>query len=172
MKLIAIRNVILDSTVYGKALEKDDERQRNYSYVCLELAENGILIPFSISAIEDELSEAPIEYLRKELLKLYKNLPIVKLTVEQTALELTKRYSEKIDNITKEDSLIVAIASVNELDAIISWNRRHLANEQTQKTVKKINDQNGFKTPLITPEDLMTKGSYTPDSRGVLYALE
>ncbi len=54
------------------------------------------------------------------------------------------------------DAQHVAIATVNELDFVVSWNLRHIANVHRQKKVNAINMLNGYTKPLqlITPMEV------------------
>jgi len=54
------------------------------------------------------------------------------------------------------DAQHVAIATVNELDLVVSWNLRHIANIHRQKKVNAINMLNGYNKPLqlITPMEV------------------
>ena len=54
------------------------------------------------------------------------------------------------------DAQHVAIATVNELDFVVSWNLRHIANVHRQKKVNAINMLNGYSKPLqlITPMEV------------------
>lgn len=169
MKLMVIRSVMFDTTVYGKTLESDDEKERDYSYNCIKLVEQGIVTLGSTQLISSEITDTPVEKVKGELIELYQKLNKIELTVDENTTSLANKYLEKLD-LTRVDALLIAICSKNKIDGLISWNRRHLTNDHTQKVVKRINDEKGFKTPLIlTPKQLIDEGTYTPSSRGVLF---
>ena len=54
------------------------------------------------------------------------------------------------------DALHVACASVYEVDFVVSWNLRHIANVRRQEKVQAINPLNGYTnlTQLITPMEV------------------
>ena len=172
MKFTVIRSVIFDSTVYGASLDKHDEERRNYSYNCLKLVEQGIVTLGSSQLISTELMDTPEETVKSDLVELYQRLNKIELAVDDETTSLANKYLEKLD-IPKVDALLISLCSKNRIDALISWNRRHLVNEETQKVVKRINDGSGFKTPLIlTPKHLIDEGKYSLTSRGVLFVTE
>ncbi len=54
------------------------------------------------------------------------------------------------------DAAHLAIATVAEMDYLVTWNCRHLANAQILKKVAKVCGQEGYKMPYVcTPEELM-----------------
>lgn len=54
------------------------------------------------------------------------------------------------------DAYHIAFASVNELDFIVSWNLKHIANVQRQEKVQAINILNGYtkSIQMITPMEV------------------
>jgi hypothetical protein len=55
------------------------------------------------------------------------------------------------------DALHIALSVVNDIDYLVSWNFKHLANVNREKKVLAVNYQNNFFRPIriITPLDLM-----------------
>ena len=54
------------------------------------------------------------------------------------------------------DAVHLAVACVHNIDYLITWNCRHLANGEIIKKLIKINESLGIHTPIIcTPEELM-----------------
>jgi hypothetical protein len=55
-----------------------------------------------------------------------------------------------------EDASHIAIAAVHGMDYLLTWNCKHIANAQMQKTVAGICRAAGYEPPIIcTPEELM-----------------
>lgn len=53
------------------------------------------------------------------------------------------------------DDYHIAIATVNQMDFLVSWNFRHIVNVKTKQMVNLINLQNGYKTiEIIAPPEL------------------
>ncbi len=57
----------------------------------------------------------------------------------------------------REDALHVAVCTIFAVDALVSWNYRHLANIRKQLLVNAINEQHGYNKELhlITPFEMM-----------------
>jgi len=54
------------------------------------------------------------------------------------------------------DALHIAIASVHEIDYLLTWNCRHIASGRTRRGVRDVNSREDLKTPTIcTPEELL-----------------
>jgi len=54
------------------------------------------------------------------------------------------------------DAAHLAVASVHNIDYLVTWNCVHLANGEIIKKLLKINEKLSIKTPVIcTPEELM-----------------
>ena len=80
-------------------------------------------------------------------------------------LELTEKvekiaqiYMEKLSIPKKSlrDAAHLAVASVHNIDYLVTWNCVHLANGEIIKKLLKINEKLSIKTPVIcTPEELM-----------------
>lgn len=80
------------------------------------------------------------------------------LRENETVGELARRYFEKmnIPERAKIDAFHVAIATAYAIDYLLSWNCRHIASAQVQRTIQNLNDELGIRTPVMcTPEALM-----------------
>ncbi|MCX5896040.1 MAG: hypothetical protein NTZ51_09455 [Proteobacteria bacterium] len=64
--------------------------------------------------------------------------------------QLANRYVEKsvIPRAKMEDALHVAYATVYEMDILLSWNFRHLANVNKELKIQSINIEEGYRYPL------------------------
>jgi hypothetical protein len=52
----------------------------------------------------------------------------------------------------------IALATVHEMDILLTWNCRHIANAFIQAKLRKLADAAGFTLPVIcTPEELLEK---------------
>ncbi len=89
-------------------------------------------------------------------IELVKNM--ILLSEDEEVTELAEKYYDelKIPAKAKLDVFHIAIATLNEMDYILSWNMSHIVNPRLFKKIKKVNDEFGIKTPLIcTPEMLI-----------------
>ena len=62
----------------------------------------------------------------------------------------------KIPEKALRDAIHLAIASTHNIDYLVSWNCKHIANAIVINKLRKINEKLGIYTPVIcTPEELM-----------------
>lgn len=69
----------------------------------------------------------------------------------------TKRFFEEIRlKNYRNDALHIAYVSFYELDAVISWNLRHIVKMKTRRLVNYINLLEGYRpVELVTPEEVI-----------------
>ncbi len=93
---------------------------------------------------------------REEAVHLVQTLPLLPLTEE--VIGVAKVYQEHLvmPNDTLGDAVHVALACVHEVDYLLTWNCRHLANPNKTQHLQVINLRLGLLTPaLLTPPMLM-----------------
>ena len=83
-------------------------------------------------------------------------LPI--LTVTDTAVVLAERLVSPgpIPKESAADALHIAIAAVNGMDYLLTWNCKHLANASHRGRIEALVEEAGYACPVIcTPEELL-----------------
>ena len=81
-----------------------------------------------------------------------------KLEITKDIEELSKFYIDELKYPERSirDAVHIAIACLNNIDYLVTWNCAHLCNGEIIKKLMKINDQLKIHTPIIcTPEQLM-----------------
>jgi len=105
----------------------------------------------------EEIARAS-EQKRELLLSLIAEYQPKKLEINQAVLNLAKKYLKQNVLPTRAiaDSKHAAVASVYELDALISWNLKHLANLRKMEKINGINLTEGYskRLELITPMEV------------------
>jgi len=80
------------------------------------------------------------------------------LTAEPAVADLAREYLEHkaLPTTAEVDAYHIAFASANELDFIVSWNLRHIANVRRQEKVQAVNLLNGYTKAIqmITPMEV------------------
>ena len=72
------------------------------------------------------------------------------------AEQLAQKYLSKgaLPKTSEEDARHVAIATVSNMDAVVSWNFKHLVNLRRIKSVNLVNEEMGYKhIEIISPEE-------------------
>jgi len=104
-----------------------------------------------------ELNKTPDLMHRKKLLKVIDNISvqILALRDDEVLKKLISSYhKEKVIPLKKkEDALHIALATIHEMDILLSWNFKHLANIRKQIAINAINEREGFlkKLYLLSP---------------------
>jgi predicted nucleic acid-binding protein len=80
------------------------------------------------------------------------------LNIDDVAQSLAEKIIAKkgIPTEYPEDALHIAVAAINGIDVIITWNFAHLNNPFTRRKVRKIVENEGYSCPEIcSPEELL-----------------
>ncbi len=104
-----------------------------------------------------EIIEAPIEKVKK-LTKLLEDLKPLKLTFNKESELLAKEYIAKgvIPQRYEDDAFHIAVASVSNMDALISWNFSHIVKLKTKREVAGINLLMGYKEiEICSPREVI-----------------
>jgi predicted nucleic acid-binding protein len=80
------------------------------------------------------------------------------LQLDDEAKELARKFIKfnVIPEKCPEDALHIAIAAVNGMDAIVTWNFKHINNPATRRAIREIVESQGWSCPeLCSPEELL-----------------
>ena len=103
----------------------------------------------------DEASAGDPEEAKKRM-NVINDLPVLEVTEEAESLTEAILASGVIPPRAVRDAAYVAVASVNDMDYLLTWNCKHLANAQIMRRLSSVCNAQGFNMPVIcTPEELM-----------------
>ncbi len=118
-------------------------------------------VVFVVSDLLDlELLNAPENV--RELLHIYSEDRFERVELTDEALELADKYiAEKVVGKTSlEDCRHIALATVNKVDVLASWNFKHIVNLQRIKGYNAVNLLCGYQVLEIrSPRDLISYGN-------------
>ena len=147
------QRIYIDTSVVGGYF--DDE----FSEATLSLFsrfEKGEVI-FVVSDLLDlELISAPPQV--RELLQRYDNNKFEKIYLNEEAIKLADTYiAEKVVGKTSlEDCRHIALATINKVDVLASWNFKHIVNLDRIKGYNSVNYRLGYSMIEIrSPKDLI-----------------
>ena len=104
-----------------------------------------------------EISRCPVQK-RERMNELLSRYDLNILEFDQASQELGERYIKSgiIPIKYRDDASHIAIATVNNLDAILSWNFQHIVKMKTKREVVAINLMEGYKSiDIYTPSEVV-----------------
>jgi len=133
--------IYIDTSIIGGCF---DEEFQLYSNFLFKQFIEGDLIAVISELTLDELENGP-PYLKEQLNKIPdKNKLFFSITEE--AIDLARKYIEN-DILTDKmfaDALHIAIATIVKVDAVVSWNFKHIVNLKRIKSFNAVNLKEGY----------------------------
>jgi len=123
--------------------------------VFLDMIRKGIYIAIVSEHTLEELSDKNTP---QEVITSLETFDYIEEKTTKEMLFLTEKYMSKgiIHKRYEDDALHIAIATVLEVDYLVTWNMKHIANENTKREINKINIKLGYKPLKIRkPEEIM-----------------
>ena len=103
----------------------------------------------------DEASIGDPSEIQKRL-AILENLKPLDVTHEAEELVVEIMAAGMLSSKAIRDAAHVAVAAVHEMDYLLTWNCKHLANAQIARTISLTCQQHGYRMPIFcTPEELM-----------------
>ncbi len=147
------QRIYIDTSVIGGYYDDEFEEPTKALFNRFENDE----IIFVVSDLLDlELTFAPEQV--KNLLRKYPAVKFERITLTEEAIQLADKYiSEKVVGRTSlEDCRHIAIATINRVDVLASWNFKHIVNLEKIKGYNSVNLRMGY--PMLeirSPKDLL-----------------
>ncbi|HYH06106.1 MAG TPA: type II toxin-antitoxin system VapC family toxin [Thermoanaerobaculia bacterium] len=106
------------------------------------------LVLFEIGRGDASAAQARLEFVR--------GLPILRITPEARGLADRIFRATTLPDKAAADALHIALAAVNGMDFLLTWNCTHIANGVILKTVNAVCRDHGYEPPIVcTPEELL-----------------
>ena len=154
------QKIYLDTSIINFLFADDAP---DFKKVTEEFFENFVRIKiydvFISEIVVREILKTQNEYKRNKLLGVIKNYELDAIPFDKEAEYLADKYiKEKVIPINKvEDAQHIGIATVSQMDILLSWNFQHLANVNKKIKIKIINEREGYFYPLdlLTPLEVI-----------------
>ena len=136
------QRIYIDTSVIGGYFDKEFEEFTKRLFEKVNTGEFKLMIS---DLTQSELLEAPekVRNIFKDL-----NLDYEVADLNDEAIELAEEYlGEKIvGQSSRDDCLHIAIATINKVDILVSWNFKHIVNIKKIRGFNSINIRNGYHT--------------------------
>lgn len=153
------KKIYLDSSIPSRYY--DDERPEEKEVTRLWWKNDMLKYETSISELTmEELKATPDIELRKKLLGLVNGIRIIETTEEAKTLAGKYLGSKAMPEKYDKDALHIAIATVDNIDIVASWNFEHMVNVETRHKVNGVNLINGYSEIEISSPYELGGGRY------------
>lgn len=110
---------------------------------------------FTSAAVNEEAAAGDADAAAARLAILH-TLPELSITDAATTLAETLIMHSALPSKARVDALHIAIAAVNGMNYLLTWNCRHLANATLRTKIEQVCRQHGYEPPIIcTPKELI-----------------
>jgi len=148
--------VYFETTVFNRYFE--DGREHHKDTVRLfDMIKTGEIEAFTSTVVLEELTPAP-EPKRSQMIGLVKQFGMTVLEVEQPVYDLADVYIKMgiIPAKYRRDGVHIAMASLYDLDCIVSLNYRHINKLKTKTATEIIHRMKDYNNPYIcTPMEVI-----------------
>jgi predicted nucleic acid-binding protein len=144
----------LDTTVWNYTFADDSPQHQAETLEFFQRVRMGLYDVFYSEAVIFEVEAAPMP--RRHLVeKLIEEISPTKLDPKREIKDLAEQYLKRavLPKRSYVDALHIAFSTFYQMDALVSWNFRHLANMSRRNRVMAVNIENGYNFPvqLVTP---------------------
>ena len=147
------QRIYIDTSIVGGFFDKEFEKETKLLFQRLE---NKEVIFVTSTVLGKELENAPSNV--KNLLDRYDETSFEKVVLTDEAKELAEKYiAEKVVGRTSlDDCRHIALATINNVDVLASWNFKHIVNLSRINGYNAVNIKNGYKILEIrNPKELI-----------------
>jgi len=109
---------------------------------------------FTSEIVLAEISEGET-FMAQQRLEVMRDIKLLRLTDDTEALTRRILDSGLLPLDADRDAAHIALATIYEMDILLSWNCRHIANASIQARLRRLAEQMGFALPVLcTPDEL------------------
>jgi hypothetical protein len=157
-------SIYLDTSVINFLFADDAPEKRDLTKEFFnDYVSKGIYAVYISPVVIDEINKTGDELHKTRLLNVVKDYQLIILNIEPYVNDihaLAHMYLEQgiVPRSKLEDALHIAISTVYEMDVLLIWNYRHLANLTKERKVLSANIQEGYMKTLriTTPLEVMS----------------
>lgn len=146
--------VYLDTSVISALFDEKNPERKSLTKAFFQKIENFEVYISEISTVEIE--RTPNLRLRGKMKETIRSLTILSVTDRVEWLAREYIHQQAVPGGYAEDAYHIAIAVLNEIDYLLSWNFKHIVRKTTRDIVRMVNTQNDLKQiEIMTPAELI-----------------
>ena len=138
--------IYLETTIFNFKFADDSPDKRDYTIKLFDEIKQGKYIPYTSDYVLQELLKAD-EPKRTQMIDLIRKYNVKFLEADETAEILADEYV--LENIIplkyRTDGIHIAMATINDLDIIVSYNFQHIVKLKTIIGTESVNIREGYK---------------------------
>jgi predicted nucleic acid-binding protein len=150
----------LETSVIGALFDVEMPQRIEITRTLLDSIVSGTHIGVISNVVLEEIERGP-EELRKKLASEMSRIPLQIISEDEASADLLEIYEKEgfIRKGARLDLRHLAVATVHGVDALVSWNFRHIVNIRTRRAVHSINLRLGFPLiEIVSPEEVVGNG--------------
>ncbi len=153
-----MQKLYLETSVVSYYVSERSENIRVASHQILTIDLWGILSKFNVFISDIVVEEAQKGNRKQAELRLeaIKSFKVLKINAKGEILANLLLSKNAIPSNAPEDALHIAVATVNSINFITTWNFKHINNPFMRDKIKTIIENAGYECPVIcSPEELL-----------------
>lgn len=148
-----IQRIYLDTSVIGGYYDSEFEEDTRILFEKIKLEQFHVVLS---DITEGELQEAP-EMIRNLFIELSAGLATrIELTEEAVQLADTYLAEKVVGKTSRVDCFHIALATIHQVDILVSWNFKHIVNVQRIRGYNAVNMKLGYPTiDIRSPKEII-----------------
>jgi hypothetical protein len=146
----------LDTSVLGALTDREDQRRLMVTHRVFRMVAEGTHEAVISNVVQEELDRAPAD-LRRAILEEVRQIEFELVGEDTDSRRLFGEYiaTGVVPRRYRNDLRHVAMATIARVDALLSWNFRHLVNLETRRAVHAVNVRLGYALlDIVSPEEI------------------
>ena len=147
----------LDTSILGAIYDTDDQERLNVTNKLLKLIKNKKYDGYITEIALIEVDRAPND-IKLGLSNKIKEVKFNILEETENSLELAGEFIKEgiFSQESRDDGRHIAIAVINDMDVIVSWNFKHMVNIEKKKNINSVNLKCGYKQiEIVSPYEVV-----------------
>lgn len=138
--MIARTRLYLDTSILGATVDPGPEDRVVATRRLLDEVVTGMWEAYLSTVVLAEIDDAA-ESIRRRIAVTLTRVPFIVLEETSDSLELARKYvaAGAIPTQAENDARHIAIASINDVRIVVSWNFRHMVNIERKRRINSVN---------------------------------